>query len=75
MARRAVENEEAGELHAAGSDVIIIINPAVIDLNVKIQIKFKFKIFFWGQGLRPRNAPMLKPNTLKPIPLKPYGRV
>jgi len=32
-----------------------------IKIKIKIKVKFKiFKFFFWGQGLRPRNAPYAK---------------
>jgi hypothetical protein len=43
--------------------------------KVKIKIKtFKVKFFFWGRGLRPRNAPMLKPITVVYYPktIRPY---
>jgi hypothetical protein len=34
-------------------------------MKKKIKIKIKVKIFLWGRGLRPRNAPILKP-TIQP---------
>jgi hypothetical protein len=48
------------------------VNPAIINLNI---FKINFKIFLWRQGLRPRNAPTLKPTYAKTRILKPYGQV